>query len=361
MRDADFRALRAELRDRGYYERPTSRLLFELSINVLLAAAGLAVFLEGSGWTVRICGLIVYTAGSIGIGTNTHTSSHYATSNKRSLNELLTYAGYPLYFGLSATYWWHKHVLVHHSAPNVMGVDGDADLSPWFATTVDEVRQASGIRRFYYQHLQRFVFPMAISLTLLSQQISGCIYVARSLRSSERRPAHFIDVAALLGHVVTNFVAPMFWFDPSQVVAFYVLRNALTSYAMYAVFAPAHLHPEAVRLDNDAARSDHLLAMTAATLNYRMGPVGRLMCSGLEYQIEHHLLPDISYVHYPAVSVLVERFCRDHALPYRQYRWEAAVWKSLSAVARPSEIVRDSSGLRESGNQTSPEESSGSD
>jgi hypothetical protein len=33
-----------------------------------------------------------------------------------------------MFLGLSATYWWHKHVVLHHPAPNVVGVNGDADL-----------------------------------------------------------------------------------------------------------------------------------------------------------------------------------------------------------------------------------------
>ena len=193
MRDS-FRQLRSELRRQGYYNRPTTKMLAELGINTLLAAVGLVVLIAAERWPVRVCGLILWTTGSIGIGTNTHTSSHDATSGKRWVNQLLTYLGYPLYFGLSATYWWHKHVLVHHSAPNVIGIDGDADLSPWFATTLDEVERASDARRFYYQHIQQIVFPLAISLTLISQQVAGFIYVARSLRRDSRTIHHYIDL-----------------------------------------------------------------------------------------------------------------------------------------------------------------------
>ena len=32
---------------------------------------------------------------------------------------LLTFFGYPIFVGMSACYWWHKHVVVHHPAPNV--------------------------------------------------------------------------------------------------------------------------------------------------------------------------------------------------------------------------------------------------
>jgi len=320
-------------------------MLAELGINALLAAVGLVVVIADERWPVRVCGLIVWTAGSIGIGTNTHTSSHDATSDKRWINQLLTYLGYPLYFGLSATYWWHKHVLIHHSAPNVIGVDGDADLSPWFATTLDEVERASGARRFYYRHLQQFVFPLAIALTLISQQVAGFTYVVRSLRRESRTIHHFIDLACLFGHVILTLGVPMLFFPAADVVAWYFLRSFMVSYAMFSIFAPAHLPNAAARLSEGVKGMDYPLAVTATTLNFRVGRLGRLICSGLEYQIEHHLMPDISYVNYPAVSRFVERFCKENRLPYRQYRWDLALWQSLSAIHQPRPVVPDADGL----------------
>jgi linoleoyl-CoA desaturase len=114
---------------------------------------------------------------------------------------------------------------------------------------------------------------------------------------------------------------------------------------MVSVFAPAHLLSAAARLDKGLKGMDYAIAVTATTLNFRVGRLGRLLCSGLEYQIEHHLLPDISYVNYPAVSRYVERFCRQNGLPYRQYRWELALWRSFSPIHQPCLIVRDADGL----------------
>jgi linoleoyl-CoA desaturase len=37
---------------------------------------------------------------------------------------------------------------------------------------------------------------------------------------------------------------------------------------------------------------------------------------GLNYQIEHHLFPRISHVHYPAISQIVKQKCKEHNLAY---------------------------------------------
>ena len=37
---------------------------------------------------------------------------------------------------------------------------------------------------------------------------------------------------------------------------------------------------------------------------------------GLNYQIEHHLFPRISHIHYPALSEIVKKHCEAFQLPY---------------------------------------------
>jgi linoleoyl-CoA desaturase len=37
---------------------------------------------------------------------------------------------------------------------------------------------------------------------------------------------------------------------------------------------------------------------------------------GLNFQIEHHLFPRISHIHYPALAPIVEQVCREHGVRY---------------------------------------------
>jgi len=140
-------ALRKELAARGYHQKATGRILLELAIGFGLSLGGTVVFIWAAYLPMKVFAILIATIGSLIVATNTHTSSHYATSNIRWVNELLTFIGYPLFLGLSATFWWHKHVVVHHPAPNVVGVDEDSNLSPWFALTCDEIEKTKGIRR----------------------------------------------------------------------------------------------------------------------------------------------------------------------------------------------------------------------
>ena len=339
MRTTGLAELRREFQKRGWDRKATGRIVGELLLNLALALGGIYIFASGSGLLLRACGMILSTAGSMGVATNTHTSSHYATSDKRWFNEFLTFFGYPVFVGMSACYWWHQHVVIHHPAPNVVGVDDDADLAPWFARTKDEVQQSTGFARFYYEKLQFFVFPFAVGFIGFNMQKAGWIRLIKTLRHNPRlgkRP--WIDLGAMILHYILWIIVPMIYFTPAPVIGLYLLRTYLMGYALFAVLAPGHFPAEAVCRSKSSRDDDYLLLQTAATVNFRTGAMGRLMCSGLEYQIEHHLFPNISHVYYPKMADLIQKFCRENGLPYRCYAWDTVVWKCLLMLRSPSPV-----------------------
>jgi len=333
--------LRREFARRGWDRKATGRIVFELLIHVAIAVVGIAVFMSCHNPALEVLGLLISTFGCMGAGTNTHTSTHYATSEKRWVNEALSYFGYPMFLGLSATYWWHKHVVLHHPAPNVVGVDTDADLLPWFAITADEVHASSGLRRFYYMRLQFWLFPLALALNCFGIQMAGWTHLIRMLcHSKGRKSAHWIDLGAMGLHYVIWIGVPLLFWPLSSVAAFYIVRSILLGYAMYVILAPGHFPAEAQRTTAEGRNgADFFAVQTAGTVSFRTGLLGRFLCSGLEYQVEHHLFPNISHIYYPEVSVAVQAFCAEHGLSYRSYSWAVALWKSWEVLRFPQQVV----------------------
>ena len=338
----DITRLRQELKQRGWDRKATGRVLFELVLHVGVALSGITLFIISDSIFVGACAMVLSTAGSMGVGTNSHTSSHYGTSNKKWANELLTFFGFPVVLGLSASYWRYMHVIRHHPAPNVIGMDMDHDLMPWFCLIEKEINELTGLRRFYHERLQWAVFPFALAVNGFTFQIAGWRYLLTVLRNPrQRKKLHWIDLGALLSHFVIWLAAPMILFSATDVLLFYLLRIGLMGYAMFAVLAPGHYPAEAVCLAKDHEEQDSLLRLTSTTLNFRTGFLGRFICSGLEYQIEHHLFPRLSHVHYRKMSNLLKEFCRRYGYPYRTLGWDQAVWRSLSVLGAPKVVHRD--------------------
>ncbi|WP_224372440.1 acyl-CoA desaturase [Hyalangium versicolor] len=337
--------LNQEFLARGWNRKPTGRLVAELGFHVTLAVGGLAVVVLAHNLALDALGLLLSTMGSLGVSTNTHTSSHYATCNRRWANRALTYFGYPLFLGMSATYWWQKHVAVHHPTPNVIGLDDDADLLPAFTINIRDVAQARGLRRWWFDHQWLGIF-FAIAFNALNVQRAGIQYLVACLRDPARRKAaHGYDALMLVGHVALWLVIPSLFFGPLPVLALYAVRVVLLGYAIFVAFAPAHFPEEAAFLDRQDRnrpeyfrRADFILLQTATTLNFRTGFFGRLFCAGVDYQIEHHLFPGYSHVYYPRMSRILKRFCEENGYPYRTLGWWEAIWKSLVVFRRPKPV-----------------------
>jgi linoleoyl-CoA desaturase len=51
------------------------------------------------------------------------------------------------------------------------------------------------------------------------------------------------------------------------------------------------------------------------------------LVGGLNYQVEHHLYPKISHIHYPEISKIVKQTCKDLGITYHAFPtfWQALV------------------------------------
>ena len=329
------------IRARGWHRKRTGRILAELAVHVALTVAALVVFVHVESWWIRAVAVIVGALAQFGIGLNSHSASHHAASDRPWVNDVLVYFGYPIMLGLSATYWRHSHVQVHHRHPVIVGVDDDFDLMPVFALHDVEIERASGWKRTYHARWQWLMLPLSIVFNGTNIIRSGLTYLFKALRDpARRRAAHWTDLGALLAHGALFVALPAVWWPAGDVIAFYALRLGFIGFVMFAVFAPGHYPGEVTGRLATAPRPGFVALQTAHTLDFRAGWLGRLYVAGLDYQIEHHLFPGLSHVNYPKVAPLVRDFCRRHGYPYRSLSWGEALWKSVVVFRTPKRVVR---------------------
>ncbi len=340
-------ALRAEFRKRGWQNKATLQVVLELCFHVAVTLLGIAIFVYAQNIALRILGLLISTVGSVGVGTNTHTATHNAASQSRFVNDLLTYFGYPFFLQLGATYWRHQHIAVHHPNPNVMGADDDADFSPFFASTDREVLASRGRYRKWLRY-QWLAFPMLVWLHSYIRQIKSWHHVITMLRDPvRRRPAHVADAVAMGLHWVAWYVIPALFFPWTSVVLFNLIRIGMLGYPLFAVLAPGHYPAAAPVVAKGDWAKDFVLLQTATTLNFRTGRLGGLICSGLQYQIEHHLFPGYCHVHYRAMSPYVREFCEREGYPYKTLGWGEALWETFRIFYRPKPVANHVEELRD--------------
>ena len=340
-----FEDLRREVRHRGFHEPATVRVVSEMLLHIVTMLFGLYLFVLADVFWIELVACVISTMGLLGISTNTHTCSHRAATSSRAVDDLLTLIGYPFFLMVSASYWKHKHIVVHHPAPNVIGTDKDIDLKPFFALTIEDYDQASDNKKRWYR-IQWLFFPLALSVNGFGVQLTGWRFLLGQLANKHtRRLYHWLDLATMIVHLLVWVFVPMLFFHPLDVLGLYVLRIALMGYAMFIAFAPAHYPVDACCSDKlDHAQHFALLQCTN-TINFDTGWLGRLLCSGVDFQIEHHLFPHVSHAHYPRLAPLVRGFCQANGYPYRSLPWYLAIWKSLTVLYHRKEIFDSKEGL----------------
>lgn len=327
--------LRREFARRGWTRKPTARVIAELAGHLAFMLGGAALYLMVPGWPAKLCGLAVSAFGCVGIASNSHTSSHYGTSSRRTLNEALTFFGYGFCLGLSSLFWWSDHN-EHHAAPNVRGLDDDFDYAPLFTIDAEEISRAPRWKRWYYRRLQALMLLPAVSLMGFNLQRRGVTVLCGPRRYSRGKWAWRIDVCMLALHVLVLLVLPSLYFGAGPVLTFYALRMLLVGIGLFSILAPAHFPKEATLLGQEDAREmSHCELQTATTINYVGGPVLRWITSGLGYQIEHHLFPEISHTYYREMAPVVQAFCEENGLQYRTYSFPKALRESLQVFRVP--------------------------
>ena len=334
-----YTTLTAELERQGWFRKASGRLMMEFAFHLATFAFGVVIAVNASSAWIWIVGVVISVIGATGISTNTHTSAHFATSDRRWFNLLMAWIGYPILGQFSISYWWKKHNSGHHRMPNVIGADNDCDFMPLFAYCERDVAGKGSVGRLYYKY-QGALLPILVLLHGLNIQTYDWRYLGRALRDPrQRRLLHWMDALGLTLHWVLWVIIPALFYPLLYVVLFHIAHRALFGVAMFVMFAPAHYPAEAIALDKSELEKDPLLLQTAATVDFRTGFVGRLYCAGVEYQIEHHLFPGMSPTHYPQIAPMVQAFCHRHGYPYRTMGWGEALWKSYLTFWRPKPVL----------------------
>ena len=269
-----------------------------------------------------LCGLLGFTFASIGFSVM-HDANHGSYSTKSWLNDLLGLSANAL--GASSFFWKQKHNIIHHTYTNVDGLDDDIAKSP----IIRQCDTQKWVPAHKVQHL--YLIPVyALSSIFWLFFMDFTKYFTRKIYTTDAwkltAKSKLIFWLTKAGYLTFYIVLPIMKWGFLPWLAGFFLLHAVMGLTLSLVFQLAHVVEitefESVALDEtkhvETAWAEHELKTTA---NFAMGnKVISWFVGGLNYQIEHHLFPKVSHVHYPAISKIVAQKCKEFNLPYNQYQ-----------------------------------------
>ncbi len=72
--------------------------------------------------------------------------------------------------------------------------------------------------------------------------------------------------------------------------------------------------------------NDFLKDQIQTSINYETDFITDYLCIGLNWQIEHHLFPDIAHEHLHLIAPIVKKFCKQHNI---RYLCKKSFWSAL--------------------------------
>jgi linoleoyl-CoA desaturase len=269
---------------------------------------------------------VIMSLGLAGIGLSVmHDANHGAYSNKKWVNTVL---GYSLNMvGANSFNWKMQHNVLHHSFTNVH--EEDEDISP---RGVLRLTPHSPWKRF---HRYQFVYAWFLYglMTLVWLFVKDFIRIVRYHKNglAKRNNANIVNewiilVVTKLIYIGYIFFIPLFFTTLSWWVILIgiVMMHYIAGFILAIIFQPAHviegtefpLPDEHHTLENNwAVHQLHTTTNFGNKSRWFSWYVG-----GLNYQIEHHLFPNICHVHYRKIAGIVKETALEFGLPYKSAR-----------------------------------------
>jgi linoleoyl-CoA desaturase len=292
----------------------------------------LVFFTPSAGIAIALC--ILMGLSTAGIGFNImHDGSHGSFSKSKFLNSLAALSINVL--GGNASIWNIKHNVVHHSFTNIDGVDADIDINPFLRMC--KTQKHRSFHRFQHIYVVFFYSMMYFFWMFYLDYKRYFIGNVGGVPTNLSRTEHLLFWGSKLLCYFLVLVLPIWQAGWLYGIVGYFIYVNVTGFVLSLVFQLAHtvehtefpLPNEDGKLDNEWAIHQVQTTANFATRN----PILTWFCGGLNFQIEHHLFPKVSHVHYPAISRIVRQTCAEYDLNYIEFpRLDTAVrshWKLL--------------------------------
>lgn len=271
--------------------------------------------------------------GMAGVGLSImHDANHGAYSKRPWVNKMFGY--FINAVGGSDVNWRIQHNVLHHTYTNVHGMDEDIDAGAILRFSPHQKRRS--LHKFQHYYAWFFYGLMTIAWFLVKDYKQIARYKKMGLMSTQglsfRKALTIIIVSKIIYggifFVLPFFVAPSAWYITFIGI---VLMQFTTGLTLAAIFQPAHVVPTSdfpMPDESGNVQADWAVSQLYNTANF--APKAKLFSwyvGGLNFQVEHHLFPNICHIHYSKLSKIVRETAIEYNLPYYSYK---SFFKALS-------------------------------
>jgi linoleoyl-CoA desaturase len=287
-----------------------------------------ALILSGivTGTIPLIIAVVVMSLGLGGIGLSVmHDANHGAYSKKNWVN---TFIGYSLNMvGANAFNWKMQHNVLHHTFTNVH--EEDEDISPRGVLRLSPHSSWKKIHRYQFIYAW-FLYGLMTIVWLFFKDFVRIVRYHKSGLAKKHKAnittEWFILVATKLIYIGYIFVIPLVFTSLGwwQILLGVLIMHYIAGFILAIIFQPAHVIDGTefpLPDDNNALENNWAVHQLLTTTNFGNNSTWfSWYVGGLNFQIEHHLFPNVCHVHYRKIAGIVKDTASEFGLPYKSAR-----------------------------------------
>ncbi|MFV0249310.1 MAG: fatty acid desaturase family protein [Tenacibaculum sp.] len=269
---------------------------------------------------------VVIGIGMAGVGMNVmHDANHGSFSSSKWINKLM---GSSIYILAGNVYNWKvQHNILHHTYTNIQDFDEDID-------TGGVIRFSKYAKWHYIHKFQKYYSIFLYGLLTINWAIITDFkqmrnYLKRKLAYGKLpNPAKEWTklVVSKLIYYCLWIVLPIVILDISwwKVLIGFFIMHYTAGIILSVIFQLAHVVPKTeMPLPDKEGNIKNTWAIHQLYTTANFAPKNRFInfyTGGLNHQVEHHIFPNISHVHYKKLAVIVKKTTREFNLPYNEYK-----------------------------------------
>lgn len=279
----------------------------------------LVFFNPGALTSLALCVILGVNMAAIGFNVM-HEGGHKTFSRHLWLNKAS--AHFLNVLGGTAYYWKIKHNINHHTYTNIDGMDSDIDVKPFM-----RLHEGQPLRWFHrFQHIYWVVLYGISYLAWVFYEDFTKYFTGKISAYSERKglalKEHFIFWATKLTYISVYMVLPILMVGWLPWLVGFLIASVVCGLTTSTVFQLAHVVEgtqfHSKETDN---KPDWATQQVLSTANFSTSSKFLFwLLGGLNFQIEHHLFPRVSHIHYPRISRLVRETCLEYNIKYIEYK-----------------------------------------
>ncbi|WP_026775440.1 acyl-CoA desaturase [Polaribacter sp. Hel_I_88] len=270
--------------------------------------------------------MVITGVGMAGVGMNVmHDANHESFSKRKWVNKLM---GSSIYILAGNVYNWKvQHNVLHHTFTNIEGHDEDIDAGRI-------IRFSEHSSWLPIHKIQKYYSIFLYGLLTINWAITTDVkqmhrYLKRKL-SYGKFPNPTTEwtklVISKIAYYALWIVLPLAILDISwwKVVLGFFVMHYTAGMILSVVFQLAHIVPNTTMpLPDKEGNLEHTWAVHQLYTTSNFAPSNWLVnfyTGGLNHQVEHHIFPHISHVHYSKLAKIVKETASEFNLPYNEYK-----------------------------------------